>query len=330
MRPTTARTAAGITAALLVLIVTPGAAFAQQSTASRVVTDQRPDHYVLEGDNVYPEGIAKAPGHTFFVGSLGTGAVYRGDTRTSRTEIFLAAGRDGRTTAIGMKVDNHGHLIIAGGPTGYVWVYDTATGALLNRFTTGSTANELNDLTVAPNGDIYITDSFRPTLWRVPAAQLGRPVGHDLPLEPWLDLHGNVAYDDGFNANGIVATPDGQHLLFSDFNSAVIYRVDLSSRAITRLPLSEPVTGDGLLLDGSTLYAVDSLDAPGNAIVRIALRPDLTAGQVVSRTTNDRLHFPSTIAADGDDLLAVNFQFDKLSSGQAPQLPFDVVRVPKP
>jgi hypothetical protein len=67
-------------------------------------------------DGFNPEGIAVGRGHTFFVGSIPTGAVYRGDLRTGEGAV-LVAGQPGRN-AIGLKADGRGRLFVAGGPTG--------------------------------------------------------------------------------------------------------------------------------------------------------------------------------------------------------------------
>jgi sugar lactone lactonase YvrE len=75
---------------------------------------------------------------------------------------FLAGGADGRTTAIGMKVDRQGRLFVAGGGTGAVWVYDTKTRTLIRKFESGFSGQQfLNDLVIAPNGDVFVTDSMR-------------------------------------------------------------------------------------------------------------------------------------------------------------------------
>src|SRR5215470_16513369 len=68
-----------------------------------------------------PEGIAIAH-KTFFVGSIPTGAVFRGDVRTGTGEV-LVQPQQGRA-AIGLKVSRDGRLFVAGGPTGKAFVYD--------------------------------------------------------------------------------------------------------------------------------------------------------------------------------------------------------------
>ena len=81
-----------------------------------------------------PEGIAIGPGHTFYVGSIPTGAVVRGDLRTGAQSIVVpdqsAAGR----AAIGVAVDQRGRLFVAGGPTGHGYVYDANTGGTIRDY----------------------------------------------------------------------------------------------------------------------------------------------------------------------------------------------------
>lgn len=74
-----------------------------------------------------PEGIAVGKGSTFYVGSIPTGAVYRGDLRTGEGAILVQpqAGRN----AIGLKYDERtGLLFVAGGPTGNAYIYDGGSG----------------------------------------------------------------------------------------------------------------------------------------------------------------------------------------------------------
>ena len=62
-----------------------------------------------------PEGIAIGKGTTFYVGSIPTGAIFRGDLRTGKGST-LVSGASGRA-AVGVAHDR-GRLFVAGGPTG--------------------------------------------------------------------------------------------------------------------------------------------------------------------------------------------------------------------
>ncbi len=80
-----------------------------------------------------PEGISIGKGTTFYVGSIPTGAVYRGNLRTGAGRVLVpgAAGR----AAIGIEFDR-GRLFVAGGQTGKAFVYDATTGALVREVPT--------------------------------------------------------------------------------------------------------------------------------------------------------------------------------------------------
>ena len=62
-----------------------------------------------------------------------------------------------------------------------------------------------NDLAVTPRGDVYVTDSLRPVLYRIPAGERRTSGVEALPVA--LDFTGTaLQYAPGFNVNGIDAT----------------------------------------------------------------------------------------------------------------------------
>lgn len=246
-----------------------------------------------------PEGIAIAPGGTFYVGSIPTGAVYRGDVRTGTGSVLVPAASG--HAAVGVEFD-HGRLFVAGGPTGKAFVYDATTGAELASYqlTTGTTF--VNDVVVARDG-AYFTDSFQPFLYRVPI----EPNGSLGPAPQAIPLTGDIVYGPGFNANGIDATPNGKTLIIVQSNTGQLFTVDPSSGAASEIALDQPVTaGDGILLDGKTLYVVRNVQ---NRVAVIRLAPDLSSGNVSSHIVDSTLDVPTTIAEFGHGLYAVNARF---------------------
>jgi Cu-Zn family superoxide dismutase len=202
------------------------AAIAAAVLATGAATAPRPSSYTIPGNAVFPEGIAYQDGtNRFYVGSTTDGTIFRGRLPRRPMSSFLPGGADGRTTAIGMKVANQGRLFIAGGGTGAVWVYDTKARKLIRRFESGFSGQQfLNDLVIAKNGDVFVTDSFRPVLYRIPAAAV---VSSATPgaLEAWLDFTSTtLVYQPGFNLNGIVATQDGKYLVVVQSNTGKLYR----------------------------------------------------------------------------------------------------------
>lgn len=331
----TARLAAVATAALL--LVPPGAAVAADHLAARDRDRHLPSTYVLDpagvaNPDIFPEGVA-ARGDTFFVGSTTDGTVYRGDVDEATATPFLLPGEDGRTSAVGMKIDGR-TLFVAGGATGRVFAYDTRTGDLTGTWTVADPTDPenptfLNDLIVTRGGDVYVTDSRRPVLYRIDRSERTTQGLADLPV--FLSFEGTpIVYGPGFNVGGIAASPDGRTLILAQSNTRSLFRVDLAERSVTTLDVGEPVGADGLVLVGrDTLYAVERQDDLG-LVVTIDLDRDLTAGTVVSRTTDASFNFPTTAARVGRSLLVVNSQFGARNAGVPPTPPFTVSRVPLP
>jgi sugar lactone lactonase YvrE len=249
-----------------------------------------------------PEGITIA-GDTFYVGSIPTGDVYRGSLRTGRGTLLPAVSGD---AAIGMKVDR-GRLFVAGGPTGKAYVYNANTGALVASYALSGGGSFINDVVVTKRA-AWFTDSFKPVLYRVPLGPNGRPGG---PTSfTTVSLGGDYSQGSNFNVNGIDATANGKTLVFVQSNTGKLFTTGANGVAHTIvLAGGESVpNGDGILLDGKTLYVVqNALDV----VAKIALAPNLRSGRVVRRISDPaNLDFPTTIAELGSRLYAVNARFD--------------------
>jgi sugar lactone lactonase YvrE len=269
-------------------------------------------------DGWQPEGIDVSSGGTFYVGSIPTGAVFSGDVRTGQGSILVPT-TPGRA-AIGLKVDNHGRLFVAGGPTGMAFVYDADTGADIAQFELTTDPTFINDVVVTRDG-AYFTDSLNQVLYRVPIAPNGT-LGMGAETIP---LTGDVAFQPGFNVNGIDATPDGKTLVIVQSNTGQVFTVDPTTGVADEIELDQPLTfGDGILLDGKTLYVARNQQ---NRIAVIRLSPDLTSGSVVTHiTTEPALDIPTTIAEFGNSLYAVNARFN---TPPGPTVDYWVTKVPK-
>ena len=246
-----------------------------------------------------PEGIAIGPGHTFYVGSIPTGAVLRGDLRTG-TWSPLVPAQAGRA-AIGVDVDSRGRLFVAGGPTGHGYVYDANTGANIADYMFTDDPAFINDVVVTSTA-AWFTDSLNPFLYRVAIAPDGT-----LGDATAIPLTGDIVYGPGFNVNGIDATPDGRTLVIVQSNTGMLFTVDESGVA-NRIDVGGAIVpGDGILLHGRTLYAV--VRSPIDQIVVIKLEPDLSSGAITGTITNPDFSGPTTVDEFGNRLYVVNGRF---------------------
>jgi sugar lactone lactonase YvrE len=306
---------------LLALTVTLGAASAQ------VPADR--DAYDVPGDATFPEGIAYHESeHAFLVTGAGSGAIYRVDLATGEAATLLEPGLRGPFTTIGLAVDDEGRLWVAGGASGEILRfddleasaadYDATAGPSMVIAASDADATFVNDVVVAPNGDVFATDSYRPVLYRVPA-----DTGE---AEVFVDFDGTAfAYQDGFNANGIAITEDGRYLVVVASNTGRLYRIDVATRDVSEIALDvEPlIGGDGLVLAGHTLYVVQN--GPDQVSV-VTLSEDASEGRLERVIDDERFASAATAALVGDRLLVVNAQFAAMETG--PELPFTVAVVP--
>jgi sugar lactone lactonase YvrE len=252
-----------------------------------------------------PEGIATGKGSTFFVGSIPTGAVFRGRLRNGEGEILVPA-RTGRS-AIGLKVDGKNRLFVAGGETGQGYVYDGKTGDELAMYQLApGTQTFVNDVVVTKQA-AWFTDSLRSVLYRVPFGPDGT-LGDQADVTE-LSLTGDFVLQDGFNLNGIAATRGGGTLIVVQSNTGSLFTVDPETGATDEVELSggDVSFGDGILLEGRTLYVVQN---QLNHVAVVDLARDLGSGAIVDHLTARGLDVPTTIAAFGRWLYAVNARFD--------------------
>ena len=268
-----------------------------------------------------PEGIAAGQGTTFYVGSFPTGAIYRGDLRTGTGDVLVPAQEDRQ--AIGLKFDNRsGLLFVAGGGTGYAYVYHGETGEDVAQIQLTISIRFINDVVIT-NEAAYFTNSSRPVLYRVPLARNG-----DLPDPPTVEtisLGGDYQFTAGqLNANGIAATPNGKILIIVNSVDGKLYNVDPATGTATRINLGagEVPHGDGILLQGKTLYVVQNTL---NQIALIELDADFVSGSIKDTITSPLFRTPTTIAGVGDTLYIVNARFE-ITPGS--DVEYEVVRVP--
>lgn len=310
--PTRIRTALTLClAAILALTLIPPAA--AHSPRGHSPSRAFPDLIHLP-DGWQPEGIAAGRGTTVYAGSLATGAVWKADVRTGKGRV-LVPPHPGRIAA-GLKY-SQGVLFVAGASTGQAYLYDAGSGADVKVLQLAAgTPTFINDVTVTRRA-AWFTDSQQPVLYRVPLWH-GRVYG---PVRT-VPLTGDWQQVDGFNANGIAATPDGRTLLVVNSTVGALYRVDPASGRATVVATDEDLTaGDGILLRGHTLAVVrNQLEQ----VVLLRMSEHFSSATLQRRLTNPAFDVPTTIAAVGHRLYVVNARF---TTPPGPDVTYDIVKV---
>jgi sugar lactone lactonase YvrE len=246
-----------------------------------------------------PEGIASGEGTTFYVGSVGTGAIYRGDLRTGEGEVLVPAEDGGSAT--GVKYDpRSGLLFVSGATTGMAFVYNGETGETVAVLQLSTGNSFINDVVITVNA-AYFTDSFAPVLYKVALDPTTGEIIDPTNIET-ITLSGDYVFvAGGFNANGIDASPNGKTLLIVNSTTGNLYLVDPTTGVATLIDLSgdSVPSGDGILLQGKTLYVVQNFL---NQVAVIKLSPDYSSGEIVKLITSPDFRVPTTIAAFGTSL----------------------------
>lgn len=268
-----------------------------------------------------PEGVVTGYGPTLFAGSLATGDIYGANLITGEGEIVVDAP-EGRT-AVGLSFDRRtGYIYVAGGDTGMAFVYDSRTGESVASYELTEPGTFINDVVVTRDA-AYFTDSFRPVLYKVPLGPGGSPADPSEVEE--IMLSGDFTFvPDAFNTNGIDARPNGKWLIIVNSATGELYRVDPNTGEATLIDLDDSETlpnGDGILLQGFTLYVVQN---QLNQIAEVELDPGLTSGEVDEIITNPNFDVPTTVTSFGPYLYAVNARF---GTPVTPDTEYDVVQV---
>jgi streptogramin lyase len=253
-----------------------------------------------------PEGIEAGRQHTLYVGSIPTGAVRQIDARTGES-FTLVQPTMGRS-ATGLEYDRKDErLFVSGGGTGAAYVYDAETGApIADYLLTPEEPRFIND-NVLTKDAVYFTDSRRPWLYRLPLGDHGElPTASEVQTIP---LSGDYVHEEGVNnLNGIVATANGKMLIAVQSNTASLLRIDPSTGVADTIELTggDVTNGDGLLLEGQTLYVVQNRL---NQVAVIHLAADLSSGTVVDHLTHPAFRVPTTIDKVSGRLYLPNARF---------------------
>jgi hypothetical protein len=226
-------------------------------------TADSPVAFRLKDPKLIPEGIAyDSKVDRFFIGSMAQHKIIVSDAKGNTRDFSSAA--DKLDAVLGLTVD--GLHVCAVSTNGFeesgktdrrniVACYDLKSGRLTDRIAAPE-AMQLNDLTIATDGTLYVTDSNGGTLFR------------KKPDQKTLTRFGEAGALRG--ANGIALSADG--ILYVTLSTGIA-RVDTSTGAPTRLPQPDTVvTGgiDGLYWYDGDLFGIQNSTNPGR-VIRVAL-----------------------------------------------------------
>ncbi|MBF5042196.1 hypothetical protein FGE12_07290 [Aggregicoccus sp. 17bor-14] len=226
----------------------------------------------LPGATFYPEGMAVSSDGTFYVGSVGTGAIARVPPHALGAVPFV----EGKAAfgVYGMEVDAAHNTLwactyddnLAPAQPAYLTGYSLATGMQVASFKLPGDNGGCNDVALDPAGNVYATDSFANAIVRLP---LGGSA-----LQTWSTSALYEVEPGNFSLTGI-AYDGAQGLYVVNYTTNKLIHVPIQADGSAGTAVDVPVTPaldgpDGLeLVDTHTLLAVEN-PAGQASLVRLA------------------------------------------------------------
>lgn len=226
----------------------------------------------IDAPRLVPEGLAiDARSGTRYLGGVHERRILR-ITRDGRVSDFVASGRDGLMSVIGVALDARRGLLWAassGMPEmqGYseadagraaLFAFALDDSRLVHRYAAPAGVRMLGDLTLADDGRLFVSDPLGGSVYRV-ADGVYTPI----------HAPGLIA-----SPQGLVVSADGTALVVADYAQGLM-RIALSDGAVTRV-----VTPDDL-----NTYGIDGLVREGDRVVAVqnGLRPHRVLAATLSR-----------------------------------------------
>lgn len=252
--------------------------------------------FSLPERDLIPEGMAYDPvEEAFYIGSLQKCKIIRVD-KNQRITDFTAERQDGMLRVLGMRVDTERRILWVASAYGFirpdipeellgstgVFKFNLQTGELIKKYMLPQEEGHyLNDLTIHPNGDVYITDWRIYGVYKISAETDVLEKFIDMPRQP----------------NGIDLSDDGGRLFIAGDGMSV---VDLATGEFRELayPVNMFVSGDGCYFYKNSLIAVQN-----NKVTRFHLND--AQDEIIRAEMLEAYHplfnLPTTGALAGDD-----------------------------
>jgi sugar lactone lactonase YvrE len=302
----------------LAAILTAGA-FAAHAAAPTTVT--------LEGSRIFPESIASTRDGTLYVGSYGTGAVYRIRPGDSRAGVWIDPARSGIKAALGVFADEGAKTLYVcsispqEGPrdpaNAALYAFDLATGAQKARIAMPEPDKAVcNDMDIGKDGALYVTDTGTASVYRLRKGASA--------LETW------VKDDRLAGIDGLAFAGDGS-LYVNTVTTSKLFHIAVTPRGeastITELKPSMPIAGpDGMRSLGGNRFLLAENSTSVGRIDEVTVNGDVAAIRVIKVDPG-----VTGMALVGDTVWINNAKFDhRVGQPKAaiPPEPFTIYAVP--
>ena len=299
-----------------------------------------PNSYPLKELSLYPEAITyDEVREQTYVGAYFKGKIVTVDLYGKMNDFVID---ETLVAVVGMAIDQaNNRLLVCNSDAGIsmrsspatigqlaqVIAYDLTTGAKLKTINLGGLyqgGHFLNDLVLDAKGNIYVTDSFSPVIYKIDQ--------NDTPSVFTSSTKFEVP-QGAFGLNGIEYHKDG-YLIVGKAFGGILYKVPLSNpSSIEEISLSSSVNSlDGfLLLDDNTLALVSNnfTGAPfKETVYKITTSDNWASGKVASAFTDLNGTYPTSLTMINNALF-VNFGYftELIDPNRTPHDNFELQKV---
>lgn len=288
-------------------------------------SENLPDAITFMQQGLYPEGFAfDATSNRFLVSSITQGDVFQVDLN-GNIDRFIADTN--LISSTGITIDQRrNRVIVCSGDvqassrsssasafiTASVGIYDLLTGTPIQFIKLAdlrpNSGHFASDAAVDAAGNIYVTDSFGPFIYKISADN-----------EKSVFLESTPAFSplpNAFGLNGIVYHPDG-FLLVAKTDEGALFRIPLNNPASFEKVNAMLFPGiDGMALDGKNtlILAVNT----GNKVIKIGTTDGWQTARLLDEAGTPDV-FPTMVSSTGSQFYVLHSYLNKLLSGQFDQ-----------
>jgi gluconolactonase len=258
-----------------------GASFAQIEDKTGIVAKGAKVEKAGDGYN-FTEGPAVAKNGDVYFTDQPNDHIHKWTAKDGKVSLFME--NTGRSN--GTYFDKNGMLISCADLENELWAIgpDGKAEVLVSDYQ-GKKLNGPNDLWIAPNGTMYITDPLYKRPWWKRSPEMQQDGEHVYMLSADRKTFTRVA-DDFTKPNGIIGTPDGKKLYVADIGAGKTYSFDiLSDGSLANKQLFAELGSDGMTIDAKgniylTGKGVTVFNPKGEQIAQIPIEERWTANVV--------------------------------------------------
>jgi outer membrane protein assembly factor BamB len=288
----------------------------------------------LPGDRVFPENITSTKDGTLYVGSLGSGGIFRIKPGATKADLWIKPGAFGSRSIFGVLADEQSNTLWACSndmsALGVI-IASTENGSVLKGFDLktgqGKVSAKLpgdrtfcNDIAIGADGSAFVTNTAGPEILRLPPGKT--------QLEVWANDPLLAPPAGGSGLDGIAFGRDG-NVYVDTYTPGELFRVDVvdgKAGKVTKLRPSRPLTlSDAIRPLGGNEFLV--IEGAGR-LDRMRIQGD----NAVIETLKDGYAVPTGVAVIGHTAWVSEGQlayvFDPAKRGQSPNVPFHIYSVP--